>query len=61
MGVTDMFGSHADLSGISPTLDAKTSKVVRVFHDSAIEVDEVGTKAAAVTSISTLDFLCRKY
>ena len=48
LGAGDVFTSSADLSGITGEKDLKVSNIK---HLTAIEVDEYGTKAAAVTSI----------
>ena len=50
MGITDIFStSSANLSGIS---ESQRLYVSSILHATAIEVNEQGTKAAAVTSIS---------
>ena len=51
MGAVDLFENNADLTGI--TGDAL--KVDGITHATSIEVDEYGTKAAAVTSISVVE------
>uniref|UniRef100_A0A672YAW6 Thyroxine-binding globulin n=1 Tax=Sphaeramia orbicularis TaxID=375764 RepID=A0A672YAW6_9TELE len=48
MGMTDMFGDKADLSGISEGQKLVVSKIV---HHAALDVDEVGATAAAATGI----------
>ncbi|KAM9393550.1 serine protease inhibitor A3M-like [Pholidichthys leucotaenia] len=47
-GMTDMFGDHADLSGISPGQRLAVSEVV---HQATLDVDEAGATAAAATGI----------
>ena len=48
LGIYDLFNStRADLSGMSPSL----LFVGNIFHDAFVNVDEIGTEAAAVTSI----------
>lgn len=46
IGLTDLFNSDADLSGISESL-----QVSEILHKTYISVDEEGTEAAAVTSV----------
>jgi serpin B len=46
LGMPDLFGARADLSGIAPGLS-----VDQVAHRATITVDEKGTEAAAVTGI----------
>ncbi|KAM8885537.1 LOW QUALITY PROTEIN: hibernation-specific plasma protein HP-55-like [Spinachia spinachia] len=46
MGMTDMFSTRADFSGIS---DGNTLKVSEVGHQATLDVDEAGATAAAVT------------
>jgi serpin B len=55
MGITDVFNNNADLSGMNGQHDLYASEVK---HKAVIKVDEEGTEAAAVTSISvrTLSF-----
>ncbi|XP_018524233.1 serpin A3-5 [Lates calcarifer] len=48
MGMTDMFGDHADLSGISEGQKLAVSEVV---HQATLDVDEAGATATAVTGI----------
>ncbi|XP_029295945.1 serpin A3-5-like [Cottoperca gobio] len=48
MGMTDMFGDRADLSGISEGQKLVVSDVV---HQATLDVDEAGATAAAVTGI----------
>ncbi|KAM9811088.1 alpha-1-antitrypsin-like protein CM55-MS [Neosynchiropus ocellatus] len=47
MGMTDMFGDRADLSGIS----AGKLAVSEVVHQATLDVDEAGAEAAAATGI----------
>ncbi|VDP41001.1 unnamed protein product [Soboliphyme baturini] len=46
MGITDIFTLEADLSGITESRELYVSEAK---HKTSIEVDEMGTKAAAVT------------
>ncbi|XP_059193458.1 serpin A3-5-like [Centropristis striata] len=48
MGMTDMFGYRANLTGISEGHELVVSKVV---HQATLDVDEVGATAAAATGI----------
>ncbi|XP_049906130.1 serpin A3-2-like [Epinephelus moara] len=48
MGMTDMFGDRADLSGISEGQKLAVSEVV---HQATLDVDEAGATAAAATGI----------
>ncbi|KAJ8262918.1 hypothetical protein COCON_G00153750 [Conger conger] len=48
MGITDIFGDTADLTGISETTDLYVSKVM---HKASLDVDEAGATAAAVTGV----------
>lgn len=48
MGMTDMFRSNADLSGIS---DATNMVVSEVVHKATLDVDETGATAAAATGV----------
>uniref|UniRef100_A0A8C0R163 Serpin family A member 4 n=1 Tax=Canis lupus dingo TaxID=286419 RepID=A0A8C0R163_CANLU len=47
MGFVDLFSRQVDLSGITK------EKKLQVFHKAILEVDEVGTQAAAATGIFT--------
>ena len=49
MGFQALFYSDSDLSGISEALNPTTMKKIDVVHQSEIEVNESGTKAAAFT------------
>nr|XP_046242827.1 alpha-1-antitrypsin-like protein CM55-MS [Scatophagus argus] len=51
MGMTDMFGDRADLSGIAEGQNLAVSEVV---HQAALDVDEVGVTAAAATGIGIM-------
>ncbi|XP_076020816.1 serpin A3-5-like [Genypterus blacodes] len=51
MGMTDMFGAQADLSGISETANLAVSEVV---HQASLDVDESGATAAAATGIGIM-------
>ncbi|XP_034724172.1 serpin A3-5-like [Etheostoma cragini] len=46
MGMTDMFGDHANLTGISEEQGLAVSKVV---HQATLDVDEAGATASAAT------------
>uniref|UniRef100_A0A665U858 Thyroxine-binding globulin n=1 Tax=Echeneis naucrates TaxID=173247 RepID=A0A665U858_ECHNA len=48
MGMTDMFGDRADLSGISEGQKLAVSEVV---HQATLDVDEAGATASAATGI----------
>ncbi|NXK49180.1 A1AT protein, partial [Chauna torquata] len=48
MGVTDMFGKEADLSGMAENTDLKVS---RAIHKAKVDVNENGTEAATATMI----------
>uniref|UniRef100_A0A3Q2CBS9 Thyroxine-binding globulin n=1 Tax=Cyprinodon variegatus TaxID=28743 RepID=A0A3Q2CBS9_CYPVA len=48
MGMTDMFGDRANLSGIAEGQNLAVSEVV---HKATLDVDETGATAAAVTGI----------
>ncbi|KAM8865061.1 alpha-1-antitrypsin-like protein CM55-MS isoform 1-T2 [Synchiropus picturatus] len=50
MGMTDMFGDRADLSGIS----AGKLAVSEVVHQATLDVDEAGAEAAAATGIGIM-------
>ncbi|KAK7933879.1 hypothetical protein WMY93_004775 [Mugilogobius chulae] len=49
MGMTDMFGDRADLSGIAEGQKIAVSEVV---HKAALDVDEEGATAAAATGVT---------
>ncbi|KAM9202602.1 kallistatin isoform 1-T2 [Dugong dugon] len=51
LGFAELFSEKANFSGITKTLNLKMSKS---FHKAILDVDEVGTKAAAATSFSTV-------
>jgi serine protease inhibitor len=51
LGMRDIFGPRADLSGINGSGGLQVSKVL---HKSFVEVNEAGTEAAAVTSIEII-------
>ena len=51
LGVSDLFGESADLSGISGKNDDDRLYVCDARHKALVEVDEEGTTAAAVTSM----------
>ncbi|XP_045307919.1 plasma serine protease inhibitor isoform X1 [Leopardus geoffroyi] len=46
LGISDVFTSHADLTGITNHSNIQVSEMV---HKAVVEVDESGTKAAAAT------------
>ncbi|KAM3868145.1 hibernation-specific plasma protein HP-55-like [Diretmus argenteus] len=48
MGMTDMFGSGADLSGIA---EGQKLAVSQVVHEASLDVDEAGATAAAATGV----------
>ncbi|NXC41687.1 A1AT2 antiproteinase, partial [Penelope pileata] len=48
MGITDVFSSNADLSGID---GSRTLRVSQAIHKALLEVDETGTEAAGATAI----------
>ncbi|TWW62979.1 Kallistatin Serpin A4 [Takifugu flavidus] len=49
MGMVDMFGDRADLSGIAEGQQLAVSEVV---HQATLDVDEAGATAAAATGIT---------
>ncbi|XP_036955321.1 alpha-1-antitrypsin-like protein CM55-ST isoform X2 [Acanthopagrus latus] len=51
MGMTDMFGDRADLSGI---LEGQKLAVSEVVHQATLDVDEAGATAAAATGIGIM-------
>ncbi|XP_007942740.1 kallistatin [Orycteropus afer afer] len=51
LGFTELLSERANFSGITETLNLKMSKS---FHKAILEVDEIGTKAAAVTNFSII-------
>ncbi|KAJ0019519.1 hypothetical protein NQD34_007088 [Periophthalmus magnuspinnatus] len=57
MGVTDMFGDRADLSGLA---EGKKLVVSEVVHKAALDVDEKGATAAAATGV-TITLLSFRY
>ncbi|XP_008835791.1 plasma serine protease inhibitor [Nannospalax galili] len=46
LGISDIFTSHADLSGITDHTNIQVSEMI---HKAMVEVDEAGTRAAAAT------------
>ncbi|XP_062948249.1 kallistatin [Cynocephalus volans] len=57
LGFTDLFSARANFSGISGQLNLKASKS---FHKATLDVDEVGTEAAAATGSSFKLFSAQK-
>ncbi|XP_020791133.1 alpha-1-antitrypsin homolog [Boleophthalmus pectinirostris] len=57
MGMTDMFGDRADLSGLAAGNKLAVSEVV---HKAALDVDEKGATAAAATGV-TITLLSFRY
>ena len=53
LGIKDVFGTDSNLKGISDELNLYVDEVVHKTH---IEVEEKGTKAAAVTAITVKNF-----
>ncbi|KAF1377056.1 hypothetical protein PFLUV_G00217930 [Perca fluviatilis] len=51
MGMTDMFGDHANLRGISEEQGLSVSEVV---HKATLDVDEAGAEASGATGISPI-------
>ncbi|XP_035021468.1 serine protease inhibitor 2.1 [Hippoglossus stenolepis] len=56
MGMTDMFGALADLSGIA---EDKKLVVSEVVHKATLDVDEVGATASAVTTVGIMPMSAR--
>ncbi|NWV70146.1 IPSP inhibitor, partial [Malurus elegans] len=48
MGITEVFSSNADLSGISSNRNLQVSQAI---HKALLEVDEAGTEAAGATAV----------
>ncbi|KAM4853792.1 uncharacterized protein RHO17_016833 [Thomomys bottae] len=48
LGISDVFSSHADLSGIT---DYPNTQVSEMVHKAKVEVDEAGTQAAAAAGM----------
>jgi len=57
LGLNDPFGSTADFSGITESSQLKISQII---HKAFVEVDETGTKAAAVTAVVMKRALIKK-
>ncbi|XP_006879257.1 PREDICTED: kallistatin [Elephantulus edwardii] len=51
VGFTELFSKRANLSGITEAMDLKMSKS---FHKAILDVNEVGTRAAAATALSAV-------
>ncbi|XP_030271833.1 alpha-1-antitrypsin-like protein CM55-ST [Sparus aurata] len=56
MGMTDMFGDRADLSGIAEGQKLAVSEVV---HQATLDVDEAGATAAAATGVGIFGWSIR--
>ncbi|XP_072721325.1 plasma serine protease inhibitor-like [Ciconia boyciana] len=48
MGITELFSSNADLSGISGSHDLQVSQAI---HKALLQIDEAGTEAAGATAV----------
>jgi len=57
LGLNNPFGSTADFSGITESSQLKISQII---HKAFVEVDETGTKAAAVTAVVMKRALIKK-
>ncbi|XP_038164207.1 serine protease inhibitor A3M-like [Cyprinodon tularosa] len=57
MGITDVFGVRANLSGLA---EEKNLTVSEVVHQATLDVNEAGVYAAAVTGIISVNFCARR-
>ncbi len=51
MGMVDLFGRKADLTGLTDSSDGKALYVDQVYHNAFVEVNEEGSEAAAATAV----------
>uniref|UniRef100_A0A5F8G9R8 Serpin family A member 1 n=1 Tax=Monodelphis domestica TaxID=13616 RepID=A0A5F8G9R8_MONDO len=51
LGITDVFGNNADLSGITEETKLKLSQAV---HKAVLNIDEKGTEASGATAVEAI-------